>query len=131
MLQLVTTADCAAHLRLDTTADDPWLAIWIPAISQAIQQWLKEDWRLYVVLREADGSIALDSAGEPILEVDTSGNPIVNPAVRAACLVELGQQFRFRDGSGAQAVPSHWGHGFNLGAAATSLLTPLRKSTVA
>lgn len=131
MLQLVTTADCAAQLRLDTDADDPWLAIWIPAISQAIAQWLKEDWRLYVVLREADGSIAVDSAGEPILEVDTSGNPIVNPVVRAACLVEIGTQFRFRDGTGAQYVASHEGHGYSLSAGATRLLTPLRKSTVA
>lgn len=130
MLQLVTPADCASQFRLDTDADDPWIAIWIPAISAAIQQWLKEDWRMYVVVREADGTISIDSAGDPILELDTSGDPIVHPNVRAACLLELSSQFRFRDGTGVQYAPSHEGHGYILSYGATKLLVALRKSTV-
>lgn len=130
MADLVTATEARDHLRA-TTADDSWLAIWIPAISAAVLSWLKEDWRAYVPLLDADGAPLLDSNGDEIPEEDTSGHYTVKPQVRAAVLVEIGQQYRFRDGSGAAAVPAHWGHGYVLGAGATSLLAALRKSTVA
>lgn len=129
MLELVTVQEAADHIRTDSTADNAWFQTWIPAISAAVASWLKAPWRLYMVARDAQGLILLDSAGEPIVLEDSSG-PIINPVVRAATLVELSQQYRFRDGSGTAGVPSHAGHGYVLGAGATSLLNALRKTTV-
>lgn len=130
-MQLVTPAQAREQIRIDTSADDAWLSIFIPAISQAVLTWLKEEWRLYEVALDSNGQPIVDSAGDPYPALDSSGDPIVRPIVQAAVLVELAQQYRFRDGSDAQAVPSHWGHGYVLGAGATSLLAGLRKSTVA
>lgn len=130
MADLVTLEQARLHLRTDTDADDAWLAMMIPAISGAVLSWLKEDWRAYVLLTDAGGAIILDSNGDPIPLEDSNGFT-VKPVVSAAVLVELGQQYRFRDGSEAASVPSHWGHGYVLGAGATSLLSALRKSTVA
>lgn len=123
MADLCSIDDARNHIRTDSDADDAWFAVWIPAISQAVLSWLKESWRAY------ESSGLEDSNGDPIPAEDSNG-PIVKPMVRAAVLLELAQQYRFRDGSGAAAVPSHWGHGYVLGAGATSLLVALRKSTV-
>ncbi|MES2910615.1 MAG: hypothetical protein V4718_04465 [Pseudomonadota bacterium] len=131
MLELVTPEDVRDHLQIDNDAYDRWMAIWIPAVSAAVASWLKDPWRLYMVARDAQGNILEDSAGEPIVLDDSSGDPIVNPTVQAATLIELAQQRRFTDGSGAAAVPATAGHGYVLGAGATSLLNALRKSTVA
>ena len=130
MADFVTTAEAREHLRA-TTADDSWLAIWIPAISAAVLSWLKEDWRAYLPALDADGVALVDSSGDEIPMEDSDGDHTVKPQVKAAVLVELAQQYRFRDGSGAAAVPSHWGHGYVLGAGATILLVAVRKATVA
>lgn len=130
MIDLVTLEEACDHIRIDSEADDPWLSVMIPAISQAVLLWLKEPWRAYELEIDSDGLPILDSDGDRIPVIDSDGLPVVRPVVKAAVLVELGQQYRFRDGSGAAAVPSHWGHGYVLGAGATSLLSSLRKSTV-
>jgi hypothetical protein len=130
MADLVTMEQARNHLRTDSAADDDWLEMMIPAISGAVLSWLKQDWRAYVPETDADGDVIVDSNGDPIPLEDSNGMT-VKPQVMAAVLVELGQQYRFRDGSDAAAVPSHWGHGYVLGAGATSLLASLRKSTVA
>lgn len=128
MADLVTIDEARGHLRTDNDADDAWLAVWIPAISQAVLTWLKDEWRAYELLK-IDGVVQVDSSDEPIILEDSSG-PIVKPVVMAACLVELAQQYRFRDGSGASEVSPHAGHGYVLGRGATSLLNGLRKGTV-
>jgi len=130
MADLVTLAQAQSHLRTDSDADDAWLEMMIPAISGAVLSWLKQDWRAYVPATDADGNVIVDSNDDPIPFEDSNGMT-VKPQVMAAVLVELGQQYRFRDGSDAAAVPAHWGHGYVLGAGATSLLVSLRKSTVA
>jgi hypothetical protein len=130
MADLVTMEQARNHLRTDSAADDDWLEMMIPAISGAVLSWLKQDWRAYVPETDAEGDVIVDSNGDPIPLEDSNGMT-VKPQVMAAVLVELGQQYRFRDGSDAAAVPSHWGHGYVLGAGATSLLSSLRKSTVA
>lgn len=130
MLELVTVAEARAHLRLDSTADDAWLAIFIPAVSDAIARWLKDWWRLYVTELDENNSPILDSNGDQIPLIDSNGDYEVKPAVRAAALIELGSQFRFREGDGAATVPIEAGHGYTLCNAATALLSPLRKSTV-
>src|SRR6187431_743247 len=131
MTDLVTIADARAHLRLDSAADDAWLAIFIPAISDAVSRWLKDWWRLYVTEVDANYAPILDSNGDQVPVVDTSGSYEVKPTVRAAVLVELASQFRFRDGNDVATVPADGGYGYTLCNAATALLSPLRKSTVA
>ena len=128
-MDLCTLEEARSHIRTDSDADDAWFAVWIPAISQAVMSWLKDDWRAYEPSLDSEGNVIDDSNGDPIPAEDSNG-PIVKPMVRAAVLIELAQQYRFRDGSGAAPVPSHWGHGYVLGAGATSLLVACRKATV-
>lgn len=130
MLELVTVADARLHLRIDNSADDAWLAIFIPSISDAVARWLKDWWRLYVVELDANNDPVIDSSGDQVPVVDTSGHYEVKPSVRAAVLVELASQYRFREGDGVATVPSEAGYGYTLCNAATALLSPLRKSTV-
>lgn len=132
-MMLVSIEDARKHLRIDdysgSSADDPWLEIMIPAISQAVLLWLKDAWRAYELERDSSDDIILDSNSEPITLEDSNG-PIIKPVVRAAVLVELASQYRFREGEGVAHVPSHWGYGYTLSVGATALLTPLRKSTI-
>jgi len=128
-MDLVTIEQARAHLRTDSDADDEWLATWITAISGAVFTWLKDDWRAYVPATDAAGDVIVDSNGDDIPFEDSNGYT-VKPVVIAATLVELAQQYRFRDGSDAGSVPSHWGHGYVLGAGATSLLSGTRKATL-
>lgn len=134
MLELVTVDDARQQLRLDFDSsggpDDAWLALAIPGVSEAVAGWLKTRARLYVPQRDSDGAIVLDSDGEPVPLEDSNGDPIVHATVRLAVLVELDRQYRFRDGSGDGDVPADAGHGYALGRGATSLLSPLRRSTV-
>lgn len=131
MTQFVSIEDARDHLRIDSYADDLWLDLFITAVSAAVISWLKDEWRCYESAVDSNGEVIEDSNGDQTPAVDENGDQIVRPQVKAAVLVELGQQYRFRDGSGAAAAPSHWGHGYVLGAGATSLLASLRKSTIA
>lgn len=135
MTDLVTLDEARAHLRIDDYdsaggADDAWLSLFITAISSAIQLWLKDDWRPYQLELDSDGELLLDSAEEPVPVLDSAGDPVLQPVVRAACLIELDRQYRYRDGGdGTTDVPNEHGHGYTLGRGATALLTPLRKPT--
>lgn len=137
MNDLVTIADARAQLRLDDFdssggADDAWLEIWIPAVSQAVANWLKSDWRLWIPSYDSAGAVIVDSAGDPIPALDSNGDPTAKPVVRAAVLIELASQFRFREGEGTDnVVPDAAGHGYILSKGATALLAGCRKSTVA
>lgn len=131
MTDLVTNAEARAQLYIDDDAHDAWLAIWIPAVSDAVARWLKDWWRLYVTEIDSNGDPVIDSNGDQIPVVDTSGDYEVKPAVKAAALIELASQFRFRDGAGVATVPTEAGHGYVLCAAATNLLASVRKTTVA
>lgn len=128
MAELVTAAEAKLHLRLDTgTADDTWLAIFIPAISEAVLGWLKDDWRAYVPEQDSSGIIT-DSNGDPI-----PAEPLVAKwSVKAAVLLELANVYRNREGEGKDnVVTPDAGYGYVLNKASTALLTPLRKPTVA
>lgn len=133
MADLITSAEAKSHLRLDTgTADDAWLAIFIPAISQAVLLWLKDEWRAYVPELDADGEPIEDSAGDEVPLLDSNGEMTPRPVVKAAVLIELASVYRFREGDGTDnTVPADAGHGYVLNKASTALLAPLRKSTVA
>lgn len=126
MAELVTIDEAKTHLYIDDDAHDLWLAIFIPAISEAVLGWLKEPWRAYVPMIDSSGVI-LDSAGDPI-----PAEPLeAKFSVKAAVLIELGSVFRFREGEGTDNVmPEAAGHGYVLNKTSTALLTPLRRSTV-
>lgn len=133
MTELVTKAEAYAQLRIDDTAHDVWLAVWIPAVSQAVLNWLKDEWRAYDPELDADGNPVLDSAGDEIPLVDTSGNMTPRWSVKAAVLLELAVQFRYRDGLGptVETGDLYSGrYGYTLSRGATAILQPLRKPTV-
>ena len=136
MLELVTIDDARQQLRLDEIdsnggADDAWLALAIPGVSEAVRSWLKEDWRLYLPERDTSGAVITDTDGDPIPAEDSNGNPITHPTVRLAVLLELASQFRYREGEGENVVPADAGHGYTLSKGATAILAGLRKPTVA
>lgn len=124
-MNLAPVAEVSRHLRCDSDADDAWIEDWLPIVSAAVAGWLKDSWRLYAPSGHED------SQGDPLPAQDSQGNLIVHPVVRGAVLLEIAQQYRFRDGSGAARVAAHEGHGYALGAGATALLAPLRKGTLA
>lgn len=121
----VSLAEARAQLRIGDDADDAWLALWIPIISQAIADWLKDEWRLYVPEIDSSGEVIVDSSGDAV------PTDVLQPAVRGATLVELASQYRFREGDGDNAVSADAGYGYTLCRAATALLAPLRKTTIA
>lgn len=131
MVALVTRDEVKSQLMMDNDAADGWIDMMILAISGAVMSWLKDEWRAYEPLVDADGNVVEDSNGDPTPLEDSNGDFTVKPVVKAATLVEIASQFRFRDGDGAPAVPSHAGHGYVLSAGPTSLLSGLRRSTVA
>lgn len=131
MLEFVTTADAREQLRIDSDADDRWLAIWIPAVSASVAAWLKQEWRLYVLQRDSNGEVVTDSSGVPLPVLDSDDLPVLQPTVIAATLLELASQYRYREGEGDNAVPADAGHGYVLSRAATAQLAPLRRTTVA
>lgn len=129
-MDLVTLDEARAQLQVDTDASggsphDVWLSLAIAGVSGAVAAWLKDEWRLYVPLLDSNDEVIRDSNGDPV------PSDAVQPAVKLATLVEIAQQFRYREGTDAAQVPAHWGHGYTLGVGATALLTPFRKGTVA
>lgn len=136
MLELVTLEEARNQVMVDADSDgsphDPWLRLYIAAISQAVALWLKDSWRLYEPELDSSGAVVTDSDGIPYPELDSDGLPVVRPVVRAAVLVEIASQFRFREGEGKDnAVTPDAGHGYVLNKASTALLAPLRKPTLA
>lgn len=139
LLELVSRDDAIAQLHLDEdgsagSAEDVWLSLAIPAISQAVALWLKDDWRLWVPETDADGTVVIDSSGDPVPEVDSSGEKTVQPIVRMAVLLELASQNRFREGEGDNGMPMDGRfdgpYGYILSKGATALLSGLRKPTM-
>ena len=131
MNNFVTSEEAREQLRIDSDADDGWLAIWIPAVSASITAWLKQEWRLYALQRDDAGNLVRDAAGVPMPVLNGSGEPVTHPAVVAATLLELASQYRYREGEGDNTVPADAGHGYVLSRAATAQLAPLRRTTVA
>lgn len=125
MLELVTADEAAQQLRLDDDSAEDWLAIWIPAVSAAVASWLKDEWRLYVPEIDSYGDVVVDSNDDPV------PTETVHPTVKAAVLLELASQMRYREGEGDNRVQAQDGYGFTLSRGATGLLSGLRKPTVA
>ncbi|WP_289105827.1 hypothetical protein [uncultured Halomonas sp.] len=135
MIDLVTIEDARVHLRIDDYAegegpDDTWLSIFIPAISQAFAEWVKERSALYTPALDSSGEPVLDSSGRPEAALDSNGQPIPKPLVRAAVLIELERQYRSRGGEDETDVDASAGYGYMLGKGSVALLQSLRTPTV-
>lgn len=131
MVEFVTKQQAREQIRLDDGADEGWLDTFIPAVSQQVANWLKDSWRVYQLQRDASGALILDANGVPMPVLDDDSNPVLDPSVVAATLIELANQYRFREGEGDTYVPSDAGWGYTLCRASVAILTPLRKPTVA
>lgn len=125
---LVSMEMARSHLKIDGTDDDAWLETWVPAASDAVLLWLKDDWRAYEHEVDSSGNVVVDENGTPV-PVEDSNGPVVRAAVQAATLIELGVMYRYRDGDGPQQPTV--GHGYVLCPRATSLLAALRRPTLA
>lgn len=129
-VNLCTAAEVRAECRIDTPdsntgdPDGAWIATWIAVVSAAVAGWLKDEWRLFVPMTDSNGEILRDSNDDPIPSAD------IHPLAKGAALREIAVQFRYREGEGQTAVPSHEGYGYTLSRAATAILSPLRKPTV-
>lgn len=137
MLELVTIEEARHQLRIDDYdsdggPDDPWLNAFIPAISEAIAEWVKVRSRLYMVAMDSNGDPEVDSSGNPVPVLDSSGEPTVKPLVKAAVLVELERQYRSRGGEDETFAEQfdNVGYGYVLGRGSTALLYSLRKPTL-
>jgi hypothetical protein len=135
MADLVTADEARDHLRLDNDSnggpDGPWLALWIPVVSEAVASWLKDDWRLWVSEVDSNGNPILDSNGDPIPALDSNGDPTPRWRVKGAVLMELSSLYRFREGEGKDnVVPADAGYGYVLNKTSTALLSSLRRPTV-
>lgn len=137
MIELVTLEQARQHLRIDEidsggSPDDPWLEVFIPAISEAVALWVKDEWRLYVPELDSNGDVVVDSNDDPVPAIDSSGESTPKPVVRAAVLIELERQYRSRGGEDDTFVEDfgNAGYGYTLGRGSTALLASLRKPTV-
>lgn len=124
-IEIVTIQEAREHLRIDDYdseggPDDPWLNIFIPAVTGAVVSWVKDTDALY--------ETEIDSSGN---EVPDLGSP--KPVVKAAILIEIERQYRSRGGEDETYMEQFGdaGYGYVLGRGSTALLASLRKSTVA
>lgn len=118
---MISLDEAKWHLRIDGDYDDAWLSFFIEAVSEAIISWLGSEKRIYKLTTDNDGDV--------VEVIGTDGLPIIHPLVKAAALVELANQYRFRESEGgATRMPEN--DGYILSKGATDLLVGLRKPLV-
>lgn len=117
-MRLVTLAQASAHLRRDTTDDDPDLLLKIEAASEMVMSYIGDGAEAWT---DSSGSVIEDSAGDAM---------DVPKRVQSATLMMVGYLYRERDAGNEYQVPAQWGFGY-LPIGVTALLYPLRRPTVA
>lgn len=95
-MMYVTLQQAKQHLNMDHDLDDPLIEVYIGAASEAVKNYLKSA-SPYEVERDSNDDPILDSSGDPIYAVDSSGDKIVRYAVHAATLLQLGFLYKDRD----------------------------------
>jgi hypothetical protein len=108
------------HLNMDHNLDDVLITAYIGAASEAVKNYLKSA-SPYEVERDSNDDPILDSSGDPIYVVDSSGDKVVRYAVQAATLLQLGFLYRDRDENSDGAYEMGY-----LPKPVTALLYPLR-----
>ena len=95
-MMYVTLPRAKQHLNMDHDSDDMLIEAYIGAASEAVKNYLKSA-SAYEVERDSNDDPILDSSGDPIYAVDSSGDKIVRYAVQAATLLMIGFLYKDRD----------------------------------
>jgi len=119
-MMYVTLERGKQHLNMDHNLDDVLITAYIGAASEAVKNYLKSA-SPYEVERDSNDDSILDSSGDPIYVVDSSGDKVVRYAVQAATLLQLGFLYRDRDENSDGAYEMGY-----LPKPVTALLYPLR-----
>jgi hypothetical protein len=98
----VTLVRAKQHLNMDHDLDDTLIKAYIGASSEAVKNYLKSA-SPYEVERDSNDDPILDSSGDPVYVVDSSGDKIVKYAVQAATLLQIGFLYKDRDENPDQA----------------------------
>lgn len=95
-MMYVTLQRAKQHLNMDHDQDDVLIEAYIGAASEAVKNYLKSA-SPYEVERDSNDDPIVDSSGDPIYVVDSSGDKQVKYAVQAATLLQLGFLYKDRD----------------------------------
>lgn len=95
-MMYVTLARGKQHLNMDHDSDDVLIEAYIRAASGAVKTYLKSA-SPYEVERDSNDDPVLDSSGDPVYVVDSSGDKVVMAQVEAATLLQLGFLYKDRD----------------------------------
>lgn len=95
-MMYVTLERGKQHLNMDHDQDDVLIAAYIGAASEAVKNYLKRA-SPYEVERDSNDDPILDSSGDPIYVVDSSGDKVPKYVVQAATLLQLGFLYKDRD----------------------------------
>lgn len=119
-MMYVTLQRAKQHLNMDHDQDDVLIEAYIGAASEAVKNYLKSA-SPYEVERDSNDDPIVDSSGDPIYVVDSSGDKQVKYAVQAATLLQLGFLYKDRDENSDGAYSMGY-----LPKPVTALLYPLR-----
>lgn len=119
-MMYVTLVRAKQHLNMDHNEDDNLIEVYIQAASGAVKNYLKSS-SPYEVERDSNDDPILDSSGDPIYVVDSSGDKLVSYPVQAAVLLMVGFLYKDRD----ENPDSAFDRGY-LPKPVTALLYPLR-----
>lgn len=95
-MMYVTLDRAKRHLNVDHDMDDVLIEAYIGAASNAVKNYLKSA-SPYEVERDSNDDPILDSSGDPIYIVDSSGDKQVKYEVQAATLLQIGFLYKDRD----------------------------------
>lgn len=98
MVMLVTLQEASEHLRRDTGDDDADLELKIKGASQAILSYLQDYMLAYEFEVDEHGKAILDSSGQKVYLIDSSGDYVVRDEVKSAVLILVGLLYNDRDG---------------------------------
>lgn len=119
-MMYVTLERGKQHLNMDHDLDDVLITAYIGAASSAVKNYLKSA-SPYEVKRDSNDDPILDSSGDPVYVVDSSGDKVVKYEVQAATLLQLGFLYKDRDENADGAYDMGY-----LPKPVTALLYPLR-----
>lgn len=119
-MMYVTLARGKQHLNMDHDEDDTLITAYIGAASEAVKNYLKSA-SPFEVERDSNDNPILDSSGDPVYVVDSSGDRVVKYVVQAATLLHLGFLYKDRD----ENTDGAYDMGY-LPKPVTALLYPLR-----
>lgn len=119
-MMYVTLERGKQHLNMDHDQDDALIELYINAASKAVKNYLKSA-SPYEVERDSNDDPILDSSGDPVYVVDSSGDKVVMYEVQAATLLQVGFFYRDRDENANEAYDMGY-----LPKPVMALLYPLR-----